>query len=358
MGADILADRPEQRDDIESSSSEGVSWQNPGEFPPFKGETSSTEANEDMSRIGREAARSNAEKQYQNELTRAYESEREGITKFSIDVDGKTIDGYDFCGADFKMLVSVIGAVGQHLGLHSRGIDLEKWKNASRDYISTSLISNEKMCLFDKSGLIFGFNQLKDGDFLSSAPADHGVLMDIEKMEQYEEDVMDPDTLLEETDTRDSLTPWNEVRLNGKTIPDSIVVFGDSIEAISDEAKKAAEFFGAPIYLIRTDVYGEPTDRHDERDLSEEVVDFWKNYNNHIPERVEQEKNALQNEAESYFETGVVGEHIAKYLGDYENELQAVREKSSSKEEFVRNLIVVLGQDRLAALKEQIENNN
>ena len=53
--------------------------------------------------------------------------------------------------------------------------------SSSRDYISTSLIS-EKINLFDKEGLTFGFNNLKEGDFLSAAPVDHGVLRDIGKI--------------------------------------------------------------------------------------------------------------------------------------------------------------------------------
>ena len=47
-----------------------------------------------------------------------------------------------------------------------------------------------------------------------------------------------------------------------------------------------------------------------------------------------------------------------KYLGDYEGELQTVKEASSTKEEFVRNLIAALGQDGIAALKEQIRDGD
>lgn len=105
------------------------------------------------------------------------------------------------------MLVSVIGAVGQSLGNQPKNIDLKRWINESRDYISTSLISDKKMILFNKSGLIFGFNKLNGGDFLSAAPADHGILRDIGKMRQYKDQVMSPDELLEFTGTMDSLTP-------------------------------------------------------------------------------------------------------------------------------------------------------
>lgn len=350
--------QPEQTGSVEPLPPEGMSWQNPGEFPVFRSKNSSLEIDKDAKEMDRKIARSDMEKQYQSELTRAYENNKEGVLKFPIEVDGETIDGYEFVGSDFKMLVSVIGAVGQSLGNQPKNIDLERWANASRDYISTSLISDKKMNLFSKSGLIFGFNNLGDGDFLSAAPADHGVLRDIGKMGQYKDRVMGPDELLAATGAIDSLTPWNEVEINGRTKPDSIVVFGDSRDAISDETKKAAEFFGIPIYLIRTDIYGEPTDRHDDREVSEDVKEFWANRDNPVSGRIEQERNALLDEVESFFETGDVGERIAKYLGDYEGELQTAKEVSSTKEEFVKNLVTALGQDKMATLKEQIEDGD
>lgn len=353
-----MVDQSGQTDNIEPLPPEGTSWQNPGKFPSFKGEGLSSKIDKDIKESNREAARSRAEKQYQSELTRIYETDKEGVLKFSIEADDKTIDGYEFVGSDFKMLVSVIGAVGQSLGDQPKSIDLERWVNTSRDYISTSLISDKKINLFDKNGLIFGFNNLNDGDFLSAAPADHGVLRDIGKMGQYKEQVMSPDELLEATDTIDSLTPWNEVEINGRTRPDSIIVFGDSRDAISDEAKKAAEFFGAPIYLIRTDIYGEPTDRHDDREVSENVKEFWTNRDNPVSGRIGQERNALLEEVKSFFETGEVGGRITKYLGNYEDKLQTVKETSSTKEEFIKNLTAALGQDGMATLKEQIEDSD
>lgn len=353
-----MTGRSERTSNIESFPPEGTSWRNPGEFPSFRGEDLSLKADKDARIANREVARSKAEKQYQSELTRAYETDKEGVIKFSVETDDETIDGYEFVGADFKMLVSVIGAVGQSLGNQPKDIDLERWLNTSRDYISTSLISDKKISLFDKSGLIFGFNSLNDGDFLSAAPADHGVLRDIGKMGQYKDQVMNPDELLEATDTIDSLTPWNEVEINGETKPDSIIVFGDSRNAISDEAKKAAKFFGVPIYLIRTDIYGEPTDRHDDREVSENVKEFWTNRDNPVSGRIEQERNALLEEVKSFFETGKIGGRITKYLGDYEGKLRTVKEASSTEEEFVRNLIAALGQDGIAALKEQIEDGD
>ena len=353
-----VVDRSGQIDNIEPLPPEGTSWQNPGEFPNFRGEVISLETDKDIRNNSREVARLEAEKQYQNELTRAYETDREGVIKFHVEVDGRTIDGYEFVGSDFKMLVSVIGAVGQSLGNQPKSIDLERWVNTSRDYISTSLISDKKIILFDRNGLIFGFNNLNDGDFLSAAPADHGVLRDIGKMGQYKDQVMNPDELLESTGTMDSLTPWNEVEINGRTRPDSIIVFGDSRDAISDEAKKAAEFFGVPIYLIRTDIYGEPTDRYDDREVSENVKEFWANRDNPVSGRIEQERNTLLEEVNSFFETGEVGGRITKYLGNYEDKLQTVKEASSTKEEFVRNLIATIGQDGIEALKERIEDGD
>ena len=348
----------EQMNNAESSLDESVSWQNPGEFPPFRGSNPPSENNNKVQTIDREAVRSEAEKQYQKELTRPYETDEEDIVNFSIEASGGTIEGYEFIGSPFKMLVSVIGAVGQSLGRQPQSIDLERWANAPRGYISTSLISDKKINLFNKSGLIFGFNNLNNGDFLSAAPADHGVLRDIGKMGQYKNQVMSPDELLEATDTIDSLTPWNEVEINGKAKPDSIIIFGDSRDAISDEAKEAAKFFGIPIYLIRTDIYGEPTDRHDSREVSEEVREFWRERNDPISGRIERERNGLLEEVELFFETEEIGERMAKYLSNYKKELQAAKEASSTKEEFINNLIATLGQEKIKALKEQIEDGN
>lgn len=350
-------DRFEQTDNVEPLPPEGASWQNPGEFPNFRGEVMHLAVDKNI-KNNREVARSKAEKQYQSELTRAYESDKEGVIKFPIEVDGKTIDGYEFVGSDFKMLVSVIGAVGQSLGSQPKNIDLERWTNASRDYISTSLISDKKMNLFDKSGLIFGFNNLNDGDFLSAAPADHGILRDIGKMGQYKDQVMSLDELLEATGDKESLTPWNEVELNGSAMPDSIIVFGNSRNDINDEAKKAAKYFGIPVYLIRTDIYGEPTDRRDDREVSENVKEFWANRDNPVSGRIKQERSALLEEVKSFFKTGEVGERITKYLGNYEDKLQIVKEASSTEEEFVKNLIAILGQDGIVAIKEQIEDGS
>lgn len=347
------------KDDAESQT-EGTSWQNPGDFPPFNGRKSASETAAETKKIEREKARSEAEKKYQEELSRPYEeaADKEGITSFPIEFNGQKINGYEFAGSEFKMLVSVVGAVGQSLGEHSREIDLDRWMNSSREYISTSLISNNKIVLFDKKGLVFGFNKLEEGDFLSAAPADHGVLRDIGKMGQYKDRVMGPDELLGATNTRESLTPWNEVELKGSTRPDSIIVFGESQSDISDEAKEAALFFGVPIYLIRTDVYGEPIDRHNDRDTTDDVKEFWKNRENPISGRAEQERNALLGEVATYFETGVIGERIAKYLSGYENELRAAKGGSSNADEFVKNLVAMLGQEKTAALKEQINDGD
>ena len=113
-----------------------------------------------------------------------------------------------------------------------------------------------------------------------------------------------------------------------------------------------------PIYLIRTDIYGEPTDRHDDREVSENVKEFWANRDNPVSGRIEQERKALLEEVNSFFETGEVGGRITKYLGNYEDKLQTVKEASSTKEEFVRNLIATIGQDGIEALKEQIEDGD
>ena len=102
-------DQSGQTDNIEPLPPEGTSWQNPGEFPNFRGAVISLETDKDIKNNNREVARSEVEKQYQNELTRAYEADQEGVIKFPIEADGKTIDGYEFVGSDFKMLVSVIG---------------------------------------------------------------------------------------------------------------------------------------------------------------------------------------------------------------------------------------------------------
>ena len=359
MNSRKLINSSEQVIDSEELPTEGISWQNPGEFPQFNSEKAAHEKAVEAERIKRETFRSEAERQYQEELSRPYENNggQEGLTKFPVKFDGKTIDGYEFNGSEFKMLVSVVGAVGQSLGTHPREIDLDKWTNSPRDYISTSLVSNKIMNLFDKEGLIFGFNNPEKGDLLSTTPVDYGVLDDIGRISQYEDQAMGPSELLEITDTKESLTPWNEVRLNGGATPDSIIVFGKTKEDISDESKRAAIYFGVPIYLIRTDVFGEPKDRHDSREVTDDVKEFWNNRNNPNFGRMEQEKSALLEEVGTYFETGEVGERIAKYLGGYEDEMQSVKDNSQTRDDFAKNLIAALGQDKMKTIKAQIEDN-
>ena len=146
----------------EELPAEGASWQNPGEFPPFNGGKSAMEIALDTKRANREKVRSEAEAQYQSELSRPYEEsiEREGITEFSTEFDGRKIDGYEFAGSEFKMLVSVIGAVGQSLEGSSREIDLHKWVSSSREYISTSLIPALTIFSANDSVIISNFSTI------------------------------------------------------------------------------------------------------------------------------------------------------------------------------------------------------
>ena len=335
----------EQKVENNEFISDKESWQNPGKFPPFNKEIAE-----------REKARSIAEKQYQDELTRPYEQNEDNVTKFTLETEDGQIDGYEFAGSDFKMLVSVVGAVGQSIGNHPKEVDLDKWaKNYKREYISTSLISNKKMNLFNTSGLIFGFNNLREGDFLSAAPMDHGVLRDIGKMKQYKDAVMNPDELIDATGS--GLTPWNEVEICGDARPDSIIVFGDSAEAISEKDKEAAKYFGVPIYLIRTDVYGKPLGKKDV-ELSKEAKKFWKDREDPISGRIEQTRDALKEEAKSYYETGNVGEFMMKYLGEFGNELEHAKEISSNQDDFIKNLISELGETNMAYIKEHIEDGD
>ena len=54
-------DRSEQTDNVEPLPPEGASWQNPGEFPNFRGEVMHLEADKNIKNNNREVARSLAQ---------------------------------------------------------------------------------------------------------------------------------------------------------------------------------------------------------------------------------------------------------------------------------------------------------
>ena len=75
------------------------------------------------------------------------------------------------------------------------------------------------------------------------------------------ERLMMPNELIRKTGAEGAMSNYNEVVLDrlagGELImPSCLIVFGSSIEGITDLQKQYARSFGVPIYLINGDKYG------------------------------------------------------------------------------------------------------
>ena len=211
---------------------------------------------------------------YQRELFHDDRADRDGLSHITLD-DGTPIVRFE--GAEFKILAHVRNAMRSTQG-EMKDEDLlvkdpkHEWENPRTGtyYIphglSTSLISNDKINIMRNGEIIFGFTKIKEDSIVTMSEEDAGSSVNAHSRYSIigthgNERLMMPDELIEKTDTENAMTNYNEVvldRLAGDELimPSCLIVFGNSIESITDLQKQYAKSFGTPIYLIDGDKYG------------------------------------------------------------------------------------------------------
>ena len=180
-------------------------------------------------------------------------------------------------GAAFKILVHIRNAM-RSAQCEKSAEDLitedpkHEWEapHPGTDYIphglSTSLISSDKINILRHGELIFGFAEIRDDSIVTMSEEDVGSSINARSRHDIigghgNERLMMPDELIEKTGAEDAMASYNEVVLDrlagGKLImPSCLIVFGKSLDDITDLQKQYAKSFGVPIYLIDGDKYG------------------------------------------------------------------------------------------------------
>lgn len=211
---------------------------------------------------------------YQQELFHDDGMDQDGLLHEVLE-DGTPIVRLD--GADFKILVHVRNAMHSAQGEKSAEDLLiedpkHEWESprAGTDYIphglSTSLISNNKINIFKHGEIIFGFTEIRDDSIVTMSEEDAGSTVNAHSRygivgDHGNERLMMPDELIEKTGAENAMSSYNEVvldRLAGDELimPSCLIVFGNSIEDITDLQRQYAKSFNIPIYLINGDKYG------------------------------------------------------------------------------------------------------
>lgn len=208
---------------------------------------------------------------YQQELFHDDGSDRDGLLHEELE-DGTPVVRFE--GIDFKILIHVRDAMRTAQGEKSAVTEDPKheWESprAGADYIphglSTSLISSDKINIFKRGEIIFGFTNIKDDSIVTMSEEDAGSAINARSRygiigNHGNERLMMPDELIEKTGAEGVMTGYNEVvldRLAGDELimPSCLIVFGNSIEDITDLQRQYARSFDMPIYLIDGDKYG------------------------------------------------------------------------------------------------------
>lgn len=213
-------------------------------------------------------------KAYQDELFHDDGSDREGLTRETLDDGTKVVH---FNGSDFKILAHVRNALYSAQG--EMNVDSllsedpkHEWEapRMGNDYIphglSTSLISNEKINIYKRCEIIFGFTELRENSIVTMSEEDAGSSLDARSRYAIfgthgNERLMMPDDLIKKTGSKDSMSSFNEVvldRFAGDELimPSCLIVFGDDSRQITDLQKQYAKSFDIPIYLIDESKYG------------------------------------------------------------------------------------------------------
>lgn len=196
---------------------------------------------------------------------------------------GYDIDVYEFTGQPFTMLVHAI--TNNNMSTNNKYVSQiisnpEMWNsiNDGNNHISTSLISNEYMVTYgipnNEDTVMFGFNNIPPRSLKFTSVGDAGINRNAKTNINYNmrnrlfvaniNTVASIDELMRKTvDTnskKQNSRMWNEVGLSrvnedtGEKIQPNYIV---CMDYISENSKKAAEFFKIPIYLIQRKYYRE-----------------------------------------------------------------------------------------------------
>ena len=188
---------------------------------------------------------------------------------------GKTVNVYQFTGQPFTMLVH--GIYHNNMSSNNDFVDEiinnpEKWNtiNDGNNFISTSLITNEYMTTYgipdNEETIMFGFYEVPSQSIKFMSPYDAGLNRNAAasatfNMRNYLHEakintVVSIDDLMRKTMDRGQF--WNEIGISrsdeqsgSKLQPDYIVC----MDHISESSKRAAEYFGVPIFLINCAAY-------------------------------------------------------------------------------------------------------
>lgn len=212
--------------------------------------------------------------QYKEALFHDDGQDRDGLRHFETE-DGQKIVLLN--GAPFKMLTHVRDAMvrsrGERGSSENQNFKTE-WNTIKGDAaphaLSTSLISDEKLNLFMKGEIIFGFSELQGDAIVTMGAEDLGSYGGMSnrygiRSSRYNEKLMSPDELLAKTGSRaEELGEcYNEVVLDrflphsSEMIqPDFLIVFGKDESSITEAQAKCARDFDIPIYIIDDEKYG------------------------------------------------------------------------------------------------------
>ena len=240
---------------------------------------------EEMEKEGNDFIR----KDFSSDLLKKYDQTKENAVHRTINTEnGKEIDVYELDGEPFTMLVHAITYndwADKNKEFPKQIVeDPEKWItiDGGNNFISTSLISERNLMVYDKPDkddvLMYGFNNIPPDIIQFTDILDAGTKRDASEETNFNmrnwlnrpkvNTVTSIDNLLQETIKRNETTRegnrlWNEIVIsrkdkstNEKIRPDYIVC----MDNISKTSKKAAEYFGIPIYLINSFTYKYPVE--------------------------------------------------------------------------------------------------
>lgn len=196
---------------------------------------------------------------------------------------GKTIDVYKLTGQQFTMLVHAItdNKLSENNSYVSQIVNNpEIWNNINggNNHISTSLISDKYMVTYgipnNKNTIMFGFNNIPAHSLKFTSVGDAGINRNAKTNINYNmrnrlfvadiNTVVSVDELMQKTIDaniqKQSGRMWNEIGLSrvneetGEKLQPNYIV---CMDYVSESSKKAAEYFGIPIYLIQRKYYKE-----------------------------------------------------------------------------------------------------